>query len=58
MMQDTTLPSPIDIAGVRKWCAENGVKAAITPTIYRNRIHHFTAAMSEDDAFLFRLRWT
>ena len=56
-MQDTTLASTIDIASVRQWCAQNGVRADITPTIYRNRIHHFTAVMSGDDTFLFRLRW-
>ncbi|MEG8028964.1 hypothetical protein [Sphingomonas aerolata] len=57
-MQDTILVSTIDIKAVRHWCAENGVRAAITPMIYRNRIHHFTAAMSGEDTFLFRLRWT
>lgn len=56
-MQDTTLASTSDIKAVRQWCAQNEVRADITPTIYRNRIHHFTAVMSGEDTFLFRFRW-
>lgn len=56
-MQDTTLASTSDIKAVRQWCAQNEVRADITPTIYRNRIHHFSAVMSGEDTFLFRFRW-
>jgi hypothetical protein len=57
-MQTISLDADNDVATVREWCLDHGVTAAIEAVIYRGRIRHFEANMDEDDAFLFRLRWT
>lgn len=56
-MQTIKLDADADVAAIRLWCVSSRVTAAIVPILYRNRIRHFEASMSDDDAFLFRMRW-
>jgi xanthine/CO dehydrogenase XdhC/CoxF family maturation factor len=56
-MQTISLDADNNVATVREWCVDHGVTAAIEAVIYRGRIRHYHAAMSDDDAFLFRLCW-
>lgn len=52
------LDHDIDVSAVRQWCVSNGIPtAAINGIVYRGRIRHYEAVMSEEESVLFRFRW-